>query len=164
MLRKSLTIAVIAASLGSCGGSARHDAAETAARLLSAVVHGDRTAFEAAIDRGAVRDDVRRQVAQLAQASGLEVDGGPSEFALDRMIAPEAINVVDARSGQAVDKAPTPTQVAPQIQMNGDGRACLRDAPHGKTCALTFARSDEGWRLVGMKAMGLTIEVAEAGD
>jgi hypothetical protein len=164
MLRKRLTLALVAAGLGSCGPATRHDAAQTASRLLAAVVHGDRAAFEAAIDRPAVRDDVRRQMAALAQAAGLEVDGGPSEFALDRMITPEAIALVGAESGQALTVPPTPRRVAAQMKRVGDDRACLREAPQDQTCALTFARSDDRWRLVGMKAMGLTIEVPEAGD
>jgi hypothetical protein len=63
-----------------------------------------------------------------------------------------------------VTEAPTAAQVAPQMKAVDDGRACLREAPQDQTCALTFARREDRWRLVGMKAMGLTIQVAEAGD
>jgi hypothetical protein len=160
MFRRSAVVALIIAGLGGCGPGSRPDAAATASRLLVGVVRGDRQAFEAAIDRPAVREDVRRQLTTLARATGLEIDGGPSEFALDRMIAPEAITVVNASSGQALAAAPGPDEVAAQMKRLGEDRACLRETPQAEACALTFARTDDRWRLVGMKAMGLTIEVA----
>jgi hypothetical protein len=45
--------------------------------------------------------------------------------------------------------------------------ACLRDAENpadgkGGDCLLTFAKGKKQWRLVGMKAMGLKIELAAA--
>jgi hypothetical protein len=160
MFRRIAVVALITAGLGGCGPGSRPDAAASASRLLEAIVHGDRQAFEAAIDRPAVRDDVRRQLTTLAHATGLEIDGGPSEFALDRMITPEAITVVDASSGQALTAAPGPDEVAQQMKRLGADRACLRETPQAEDCALTFARSEDRWRLVGMKAMGLTIEVA----
>jgi hypothetical protein len=163
MFHRIAAIALIAAGLGSCGPGSRPDAAASASRLLEAIVRGDRQAFEAAIDRPAVRDDVRRQLTTLANATGLEIDGGPSVFALDRMITPEAITVVDASSGRALTAGPEPAEVAAQMKRLGEDRACLRETPQAEDCALTFALSDDRWRLVGMKAMGLTIEVA-AGD
>lgn len=151
-------LALIALGLNGCGAAAPKGAIESASRLLAAALNGDRAAFEAQIDRRAVREDVRRQVTELAKATALEVDGGPSEFALDRMISPAAVRVVD-RSGATLTQAPTPKQVAPLMRKVGARRACLKDAG-ADDCLLTFARTRDHWRLVGMKAMDLTIQVA----
>lgn len=167
MFRATVLLAFAALGLSACNGAAPKGAAETASRLLTAALNNDRVAFEAEIDRVAVREDVRRQVADLARSTALEVDGGPSEFALDRMISPDAVRVVDA-TGHRPSNPPTPGQVAPLMRMVDGQRVCLRDAEAPRDCLLTFAKGkDPGlgahWRLVGMKAMDLRIEVARLG-
>ena len=160
-----LPLALVAAAFGlsACNGGAPEGAAESASRLLAAALNNDRVAFEAEIDRAAVRDDVRRQVAELARSTALEVDGGPSEFALDRMISPDAVRVVDS-AGHRLAEPPTASQVAPLMKAVGDKRVCLREVRGDRDCLLTFARGKDAtgihWRLVGMKAMDLRIELA----
>ena len=162
MVRRLFVLVFSALALCGCG-SAQKGAADSAHRLLAAAQKNDRVAFEAEIDRTAVRADVRRQVAELAKATALDVDGGPSEFALDRMISPDAFRLVDAAGGP-LRSAPTAGQVA-KLMKQVDGRhACLRDAAAPDACLLTFAKAKNQWRLVGMKATGLTIELADAGD
>lgn len=158
MLRRTAVILAAGLSLVGCGGAAPRQAADSASRLLDAAVRGDRTAFEALVDRASVREDLRRQVTAVARGATLDVDGGPSEFALDRMISPAAIRLVHAASGQPLTTPPTEAQIAPLMKPLGGGRACLRDA--AGACALTFANAGGGWRLVGMKAANLRIELA----
>lgn len=149
-------------TLAACGGSAPKGAAEAASRLLTAAYENDRVAFEAEIDRAAVREDVRRQVNEMARSKALEVDGGPSEFVLDRMISPDALRLVDA-SGARITAPPTAEQVARLMKPVDADHACLRDAESPKNCVLTFARGKSPkWRLVGMRALDLRIEVAAA--
>ena len=69
--------AVATLGLAGCGGAAPKGATESAGRLLAAAVQGDRVAFEAEIDRASVRDDVRRQRAEMARPTALDVEGGP---------------------------------------------------------------------------------------
>jgi hypothetical protein len=166
MLRRLIVTSALggiaAFGLSACGGSTPSGAAEAASRLLAAVYRGDRVAFEAEIDRAAVREDVRRQVTLMAKGATLDVDGGPSEFALDRMISPAAFRLVKAGSGEALRAPPTPQQIAKLMRTVDARHACLRDAAAPANCLLTFAKEKKQWRLVGMKAMGL--EVAVAGD
>ena len=164
MLRLPLVLALSAVALSGCAADAPKGAAETASRLLAAALKNDRVAFEAEIDRAAVREDVRRQVSEMARGSALDVEGGPSEFALDRMISPDAVRVVDAQ-GHRLAHAPTAGEVAPLMKTVDDGKACLRDAQARDACLLTFARGDgRAWRLVGMKAMDLRVQVASAAN
>lgn len=158
MLRVVPVLLVAALGLNGCGAAAPKGAIDSAARLLAAVLSGDKQAFEAQIDRPAVREDVRRQVTELAKATALDVEGGPSEFALDRMISPAAVRVVD-RSGATLTAAPSPKQVAPLMRKVGGDRACLKDAG-SQDCVLTFAKRKDHWRLVGMRAMDPTVHVA----
>src|SRR5688572_16577826 len=112
MLRIVPLLAVAALGLNGCGAAPPKGAVESASRLLAAVLSGDRAAFEAQIDRAALREDVRRQVAAIAKDSALDVEGGPSEFALDRMISPDAVRVID-RSGAPPAAPPTPAELKP---------------------------------------------------
>jgi len=160
MIRVLPVMAMAAFVLSACGGGAPKGAAESASRLLAAAVAGDRAAFEAEIDRAAVRNDIRRQVAAVARGQALEIEGGPSEFALDRMISPTAIRLVHARTGQPLAKAPTVDQVAELMRELDADHACLKGRKGD--CLLTFAREDRAWRLVGMKAVDIEIAVASA--
>jgi hypothetical protein len=160
MQAKGLGVALsaLALLLSACNIDVRADASQGIARFLEAVHRGDRQAFEAAIDRPALRADIRRQVVELGRASGLDVGEGPSEFALDRMITPDAFRVVQAQTGQAVPMAPTAAQVALLMKVRDKSHVCIDD-PARHRCLLTFAKAKGAWRLVGMQATDLRIEL-----
>jgi hypothetical protein len=160
MLGKGLTAALSALAfvLGGCGVDVRADAANGVAKFLDAVRRGDQPAFEAALDRPALRSDLRDQLTALGRANGVDVNGGPSDFALDRMITPEAFRLVEARTGQALPIAPTAAQVALSMAVRDPNHACVQD-PGKARCLLSFAKENGVWRLVGMPATDLKIEV-----
>jgi hypothetical protein len=161
MIRRLLVIAFAATvGLAGCSDAAPRGAAESATRLLAAAAKGDRVAFEAEIDRPAVRDDVRRQMSDVARPKALDVEGGPSEFTLDRMIGPDAVHLVRSGNGQVVTSAPGIDQIAGRMKTLDGGRACLADRQSPDRCLLTFAKAKGGWRLVGMQASDLRIEVS----
>ena len=170
MLRTATVLLVATLGLAGCG-KAPGGATETAGRLLKAAYDNDRVAFEAEIDRAAVRDDLRRQVNEMARATTLDVDGGPSEFALDRMISPDALRLVDGK-GARLTAPPTTHQLAPLMKAVDANHACLRDAENPEHCVLTFAKAEKAgpdkagkdWRLVGMRALDPRIEVAALGQ
>jgi hypothetical protein len=151
-------LTVLALALSACNSGEKTDAAKDVARFLDAVRRGDRAAFDAGLNRPEVRSDLREQVKELARLKGVEVDGGPSEFAIDRMIGPEAFHLVDARTGQPLAAGPTPAQVAAMLKVRNATRVCLDDATT-HACRITFAKRDDGWKLVGMPATDLRIEV-----
>ncbi|THD74382.1 MAG: DUF2939 domain-containing protein [Phenylobacterium sp.] len=158
-MRKWIRVAALGALAGTlqaCGGGADSDPVGAAQGLLTAVQAGDAKAFEAVLDRPAIRADLRRQMTGLALASGLDV-GGPSDFALDRMIVPQAFKLVEADGGAALPGPPSKAQVAALVKHTGGGRACLHDLSPGQRCLLTFAHEKPGWRLVGMPAANLTV-------
>lgn len=157
MFRKGLVVALSALALlmSACGLDVRADASQGIARFLDAVRRADRQGFEASIDRPALRSDLGGQLAELGRASGVDV-GGPSEFALDRMITPDAFSLVEARTGQALPMAPTAAQVALLMTVRDPNHACVDD-PATHRCLLSFAKRDGVWRLVGMRAIDLKI-------
>ena len=57
----------IVCALSACSLDVRADASQGIARFFDAVHRGDRKAFEAAIDRPALRADLRAQLAELGR-------------------------------------------------------------------------------------------------
>src|SRR4051794_16004466 len=78
----AVALAALALALSACSGNEKAEASKDVARFLDAVRLGDRTAFNAGLNRPEVRSDLRQQVSELARLKGVEVDGGPSEFAI----------------------------------------------------------------------------------
>jgi len=153
-------LAAFSVVLAGCGLDVRADASTGVERFLSAVQAGDRIGFEARIDRPSLREDLRRQLIEVGRANGLEVDGGPSDAALDRMIGPDAFQLVEAHTGQALPEAPNAAQVALLLKPLAGRRVCLHDISAEELCLLTFAKVHDRWRLVGMQAMDLRIQVS----
>jgi hypothetical protein len=125
------------------------------------VHRGDRKAFEAAIDRPALRADLRDQLAALGRANALDVGEGASEFALDRMITPQAFQMVEARTGRVLPVAPTAAQIALTMKVRDKTHVCVTD-PGKDRCVLVFAKRGGAWRLTAMQATDLKIEVPAA--
>lgn len=163
MLRMASVLVTAGLALAACGSPASRGAGESASRLISAAMAGDRVAFEAEIDRRAVREDLRRQVLEMAALDALDVEGGPSDFALDRMIGPGALRVVEAGSRRPLTEAPSAGELARLMKPLEGDRVCLAAPEDRNHCLLTFAKEKREWRLVGMQAMDLPIELAIAG-
>ncbi|HEX5261908.1 MAG TPA: hypothetical protein VFW13_00165 [Phenylobacterium sp.] len=155
MLRKGLLVALSALALSSvaCSRDERPAAAKDIATFLIAVQRNDAGAIEAALDRPALRSDLRGQLTELGRANGVDVNGGPSEFAMDRMITPQTIGLALARTALPA-AAPTAAQITAALTVSDKGRVCVQDA--GKThCLLTFGKDGNAWRLVGLQAPDL---------
>ncbi len=151
MFRKGPLVALsaLALSLAACGPDPGQAAATAIAKFMAAVQRDDQPAIEAALDRPALRANLRDQLADLGRANGIDVGAGPSEFAMDRMITTQAIRLAEARTG--LPAAPTAAQVAPLLKMPDKAHACVQDTARDH-CALTFARRGDVWRLAGMLA------------
>ena len=160
MLRKLSAAAATAffLVLGGCGLGVRADAAHDIARFLDAARRDDRPAFEAALDRPALRADLHDQITDLGRGKLLEVDGGPSEFTLDRRVTPRSVQLAAAHSGLDASAAPTPAQVAARLKIRDRAHACL--APAGQDrCVLSFSKRAGAWRLAGLQAADLRAPV-----
>jgi len=163
MVRK-LSVAAAAALMVLAQGCARkpEERSETKSvqALLASAWSQDPRGFEAAIDRSAVRADLREQLLKVAQANMLAVEGGASDAVLDRMITPYAFRLVEAQTGAPLAAAPTLAQTAALLKPLGKDRVCLHDQTPQQSCLLTFARVKDEWRLVGMAPAGFVIPVA----
>lgn len=162
MVRKLCVAALAALVLVSAACSRKAAEREESAAvqaLLASAWSQDAEAFEAVVDRPAVRADLRHQLLQVAQANALAVEGGASDAALDRMITPHAFRLVDAASGEPLPAAPSQAQIAALLKPTGKHRVCVHDQTPEQACLLTFGKLKSGWRLIGMAPAGFTIAV-----
>jgi hypothetical protein len=150
-------VSALALLLSACGLGERGDASKAIAGFLAAVQMDDRAAFEKGIDRAALQGDLRDQLAEMGKAGGMDVDGGASEFALDRMISPQAVRLAAAQTAPNWPPTPTPAQVVPRMKVRDLTHVCLEQVVTHK-CLLNFARRDGVWRLVGMPAKAVAAD------
>lgn len=145
---------LLTATVAGCAKPTKQAAPDVLA-FLTAVQSQDQAAFEARLDRTAVRRDLRAQLVELARGAGVEVEGGPSEFALDRMINPNNIRLA----------GPTPSVVELRrlLKRVDDRRVCLPERTAEQACLLTFERQKGGkvaWKLVRMPAAHVAIDIS----
>jgi hypothetical protein len=148
---------LVTVTMAGCAKPAKQAAPDVLA-FLTAVKTQDQTAFEAGVDRTAVRRALRAQLVDLARAAGVEVEGGPSEFALDRMINPDNIRLAG--------DTPSVVELGKLLKPVDDKRVCLPDRTPEQNCLLTFERQKDdaagkaGWKLVRMPAAHVPIDVS----
>ncbi len=150
MFRKGPVIAfgALALVLSACGG-VRARGSEAIANVFSAVQRQDHKAFEAALDRSKLRSDLGDQLTEVGRSRAVDV-GAASEFALDRMITPQAIRLTAARIAPGWPQAPTAAQIVAHMKVQDRRHVCLEEAVT-RRCLLSFAQEDGVWRLVGMR-------------
>lgn len=144
--------------LAGCGLDTRYEAASDVRNMLTAAQTGDAEAFEAHIDRARLKESVREQVMQNARAQGIEVGGGPSDAALDRMIAPDAFRLVKLSDGGAVPETPSQAEIALMLDIEGR-TACLRQpgSDDSAACLMAFEKQGQTWKLVAVQAADMRI-------
>ena len=165
-LSKQIVLAA-ALALSACGGvQTRHGAAEGVREFFVAVQTNDRDAFEAHIDRDALRESLKTEL--RASASGCEgelldrlLTGGGGDALLDAMITPQSFKLAAERSGAAMRRTPSAVEVAAMLKMEGEDRACLRN-PGQDACVMTFERAGEVWKLVALQGSQVQVRASDS--
>jgi hypothetical protein len=154
MFLRVCAILLATVALAGCGRwwmNPRADGARGVLEFFQAVRSGDRKSFDAAVDRPALHADLRGQLADVGRQYGLEVEGGASEFSLDRLITPQAFVLTDVSTGRPLTGPPALAQIANALQVSDRGHVCLMTMTT-RTCVLRFTRHEGRWRLTGMPA------------
>lgn len=147
----------LAVLLSGCATTQRLGAAGDVHLLLLAIRDGDQAAFDAHIDRPALKAELESRILNRAgrtDGSGslsalAAVLAGPiADAAADAVLHPQVFRSVAEYYGYRPDQPiPGPLVIASQLRSLPDGRVCAtrrRDGP----CLVTFARRDGAWRLV----------------
>jgi len=156
-----LALGLVLASLAACAVATRIDAAGDVHAFLVSIRDGDKTTFDAHVDRSALKEQVRaRLMAEAAKRKDNEGDaaaigvllGKPVIDAMvGRMIEPDVFRAVAEYFGYSA-QTPIPNQlvIAQSLRPLDDSHVCVarkKDAP----CILIFRNEDGVWRLISFE-------------
>ncbi|MCA6224540.1 MAG: DUF2939 domain-containing protein [Phenylobacterium sp.] len=161
MLRRLVLFGLLGL-LAACATANRLDAASDVHALLVAIRDEDRTAFDARVDREALKAEIASRLAR--ETSRLKIEGldlgrlgavaapALASFAGDTLIQPRVFRQVAEAYGYSRDKPlPGTVAIASRLKAMPDGRVCATVEKDG-SCVLIFTRNAEGrWRLSGFE-------------
>ena len=153
---RAVPIALLALALSACATATRYDAAGDIHALLVAIRDNDRQAFDAHVDRPALKAQMKsRLTAAMVQRGGAlggalaQMLGGVSDAVVDAAVQPQVFLAVAETKGYRPSK-PLPGRVAitgSLRYLEGD-RVCVVDKKDGP-CLLVFRNEGGTWRLIG---------------
>lgn len=156
-IKALLALTAATLSLSACATVDRYDAAGDVHALLVAIRDQDRAAFDARVDRRALKGEIEARL--MAQARDRKADnnlmaiaavlaGPAADLAGEALIRPETFRAAANYYGYSPDKPlPGRVAIAGALRPLDDGRVCAakQDGP----CLLTFTRDGSVWRLSG---------------
>lgn len=159
-------LALTAISLAGCEqATQRYGAAQDIHAFFAAVESGDRPAFDAHIDRPALRKQLRSGIGQAIGAkvgmSGEAADvlndllgSDSADQAMDRMISPESFRIVWQNSKIPIKTTPSAWQIAPMLKITPPDQACLTKQPGSDDCVMIFKDEAGTWKLIAIEMGG----------
>jgi len=159
-IKALLVLTAATLSLSACATADRYDAAGDVHALLTAIRDRDRAAFDARVDRQALKGQIEARL--MAEARSRKADNsllavaavlaGPvADVAGEALIRPETFRAAANYYGYTPDKPlPGRIAIAAALRPAGDGKVCAakKDGP----CLLSFTREGSVWRLSGFDA------------
>jgi hypothetical protein len=152
---RKLVVALTALALAGCATLPKLGAGQDVHEFLVAVRDSDQSAFDAHVDRPALKAQMRsRALAEAPALAGRQSLGtlgallaGPLvDAAVDLLVQPEVFRAVAVRLGYSPDQPiPGALAIAHQLRQIDSGRVCVVDAGR---CSLVFADEGGVWRLV----------------
>lgn len=150
-------LALTAVTLSGCASVQRIDAAADVHALLIAIRDNDQQAFNARIDRNALRDQIEGQLVTRAHAAKVDdrlkglamlLAAPAAQVAADTLLRPSVFKAAAEYYGYTPDK-PIPGQlaIASALRQTANGRVCATRSKTGP-CLLSFASEDGVWKLV----------------
>jgi hypothetical protein len=156
-MRRFLIFA-LAAALAGCATIPRYEAANDIHAFLIAIRDGDRAAFDAHVDRPALKEQLRsRFLAEAKQSTGslgalgALVTKPLIDLGVNTLVRPDVFRAVALDHGYSPDKpVPGVIAIAQFVRPLDSGRACVVTKKDGP-CALVFKNEDGTWKLIGFE-------------
>lgn len=154
MMRR-LAAVLLSATLAACASVQRLDAANDVHALLVSIRNDDQAAFDAHVDRPALKRAIQARIEQSASkrygSLGALLAPGLADFAGDALLQPQVFRLVAQRYGYSDrTRIPGPLAIAGALRPMPDGRVCAVKKKDGP-CFLTFTREAGVWRLTGFE-------------
>lgn len=155
---RTLVILLAALSLSACASVRKLDAASDVHALLVAIRDDDQQAFDAHVDREALKDEIEARLTAEGRKDerlgGLAAILAPAlaDLAGETLIQPSVFRGVAAYYGYDRNtKIPNPIAISQALKPLPDGRVCATRKKDGP-CLLIFTKGPDGqWRLSGFE-------------
>ncbi|HVK42121.1 MAG TPA: DUF2939 domain-containing protein [Phenylobacterium sp.] len=154
-----LLLALAALTLSACATAQRYDAANDVHALLISIRDNDQAAFDAHVDRPALKRQIEARLTAEGRKAGGDSLGALSailapalaEFAGEALVQPQVFRSVANYYGYDASKPlPGPMVIGSQLKAVGDGQVCATRKKDGP-CLLTFTETGGTWRLSGFE-------------
>jgi hypothetical protein len=157
-IRTLLTVSLAAVSLSACATATRYDAAGDVHALLVAIRNNDHAAFDARVDRPALKAEIESELVRKARGSGLgggwqaavlALAGPAADIAGEALVRPETFRYAANYYGYTPDRPiPDRITIAAGLRYVGSDQVCAAKDKNGP-CLLTFTLENGTWRLSG---------------
>jgi hypothetical protein len=154
---RRLLIVLVALAVSACASVTRLDAANDVHALLLSIRDNDQAAFDAHVDRGALKQVIQAKLDQRIgkdeKLKGIAALLGPSlvDFAGEALIQPRVFKMVAEQYGYTPEtKIPGPVAIAGALKQLPDGRVCATKKKDGP-CVLVFTKQQGVWKLTGFE-------------
>jgi hypothetical protein len=154
-MRRLALILAATASLAACATAQKLGAANDVHAFLVSIRDNDQTAFDAHVDRVALKQDIQAKIEEMGAKRYGSVAAllapGLAQFAGDTLVQPSVFRQVARQYGYGDDvKIPNPVIIAQALKPLPDGRVCATKKKDGP-CTLVFTKEDGVWKLTGFQ-------------
>lgn len=154
-MRRLILALVAVLSLAACASVQRLGAANDVHALLISIRDNDQPAFEAHVDRPALKQAIQAMIEQKGAkrygALASLLAPGIAQFAGDTLVQPAVFKQVARQYGYSDDtKIPNPLLIAQALKPLPDGRVCATRKKDGP-CTLVFTKEAGTWKLTGFE-------------
>ena len=150
-----LLLGALAAGAAACATLPRLHAADDVHALLVAVRDGDRAAFDAHVDKAALKTQLKSRLIAEAGRGGdgaafAAILAGPLvDIGVEALVRPQVFRAEAIRLGYDPERPlPGTLAIAALVRPLGDGRACVSEK-RGGPCVLSFTNEGGVYRLSG---------------
>ena len=155
---RAVCIVVLAFCLAACATATRFDAAGDIHALLVAVRDNDRQAFDAHVDRPALKAQMKSRLTAAAVQRGgafggalVQMLGGVTDALVDAAVQPQVfLAVAEAKGYRPSQPLPGRGTITSSLRYLEGDRVCVVDKKDGP-CLLVFANEGGTWRLVAFE-------------
>jgi ABC-type amino acid transport substrate-binding protein len=157
-IRALLAVSLAAVLFSACATATRYDAAGDVHALLVSIRNNDHAAFDARVDRPALKSQIESQLVRKArdstkgggwQAAAIALAGPVADIAGDALVQPETFRYAANYYGYTPDKPiPDRISIAAGLRYIGSDQVCAAKTKDGP-CLLTFTLESGTWRLSG---------------
>lgn len=154
---RAFLIGLAALTLSACASVEKLGAAGDVHDLLVAIRDNDQAAFDAHVDRAALKREIQARLVDEAakdeRYGGLAQLIAPTlaEFAGEVLVQPQVFRAVAEHYGYGPDtKIPPAVVISRSLKTLPDGRVCAVEKKDGP-CLLIFTEIDGTWKLTGFE-------------